>query len=182
MIKAKFIRGVKSNLGSLIFTIPSTNGKVEEITLPARSGVGGSFNNTSWTQGKSPIPRSSEVGGKKLYLWLDPTLIKQPGQLPNNGKAIGEFWCISNSKIQSRFIYSISDKASRDSIGIHLDNNRVWHPALRKLIELFGFSGSAGCVVLQADSEEAMAKVLRVRNALFLAWKAGQTHIELEVV
>ena len=180
-IKAQFIRGVKTNQGSLRVYSDSPDVKLD-ITLPARSGVGGSFNNTSWKTGKSPIPRSSEVAGGKLYIWIDPTAVKQPGQIPKDAKGIGEFWPISNSKTQSRYIYSAVGNFLRDAIGAHLDNTRVWDRLTRKVKELFGFAGSSGCIVIEANSEKVFTSLLEIRAAFFTAAKSGQKHIELVVI
>jgi hypothetical protein len=178
MIKAKFIRGEDSNFGTL--TVYNT--KTEEtVTVGARSGSS-QHRNSSWVTGKSPIPRSSEVIGGKLWIWINPSTVKQTNQLPKHAKDIGEFWCISDSKTQSYFIRSACGKFKREAVGGHLDNFKVFNPTLRKVLELGGFLGSSGCVVINAESENMLNKALAIRRMFYDAWKSGQEHVELEVI
>jgi len=111
--------------------------------IQARSGQRG-FDD-SWTPAKSPIPYSTEILGE-YSLWL--TNQNQKGQWAF-GSGIGEFWAISTE--EDRVTIKGKNGKIRREIGAHPENE---------------FPGSAGCIVLVAESELQKQRILAVRNYL----------------
>ena len=178
MIEATYKRTPNSNRGVLTVTDITTR---RTIKVDALSGSIKEAN-SSWVSGRSPIPRSAEVQGGKLYIWVNPNKVNQRGQVPLNGKDIGEFFPISSSTKDSTVIWSKDKTKIRTVIGGHLDNYKLWDKILKKVKDLFGAPGSAGCVVISADSETQWNKAMAVREMLYGAWKNGQEHVELQVI
>jgi hypothetical protein len=136
-----------------------TNEVIQEVVrLQARSGQNG-YTNTSWTTGKSPIPFGKHI------LWLDRTL--QKGQWAI-GKGIGEFYPISSSTANSDVIVDPANpKNIRRAVGLHPEN---------------AYAGSAGCIVLVADTQTKKNDILKLRTELLLLHKAGFKNIPLVVL
>lgn len=162
-----------------IFTVKTVDSKtnkiIKEITrIPARSGQS-SESNSSWIRGKSPIPWTQESKEasiqksildfpKELWIWL--RNIKQFGEWAGKN-GIGEFRNISSNKTDPTTIQSPNNpKLIRKDIGLHPEN---------------GFKGSAGCIVLIADTEEQKQRILVLRQYLEELGKT-QKHVRLVVL
>jgi hypothetical protein len=122
--------------------------------LPARSGQNG-FTSTDWVRSKSPIPK----GG--YFLWLRPL---NKGQWAGE-RGIGEFFHISSSKDDPLIIHGPAGQ-QRVGVGLHPENK---------------LPGSAGCIVLLADSEERR-KVITELFALLVALGGEKDCLELTVL
>lgn len=150
--KSKLIHTAYFDRSKGLFTLQSFNSDTEEMQtqftrLPALSGQK-DYQNTSWSTGKSPIPLSSEV--KEDYrLWLDNQYQENIWPWQDKNK-IGEFWHISTGD-DKRFIYSKDGAKVRNAIGLHVDNE---------------YPGSAGCIVLVANTETQKLNILLLREYL----------------
>lgn len=123
-----------------LFTIQeSYDGKVTKVfsQLPARSGQS-AYTRTNWVRGKSPIPFSQQSKQNHWRLW---THSISQGQWAGE-RGIGEFFYISSGDDP----LTMTDHRGhyRRAIGLHPENK---------------IPGSAGCIVLVADTEEQRTEI-----------------------
>jgi hypothetical protein len=160
---AYYDRSIESING--LFTVKTVNklsGLVvrEFARLPSSSGQRG-YEKISFKRGKAPIPFSNELT-KPYKLWIDKPLQEREWA---GARGIGAFYAISteNDRITTKNKYG----EIRENLG--------WHP--NNLI-----AGSAGCVVVEADTEERRKQIIAIWDYFDKLAETGITNIPLIVL
>lgn len=137
----------------------------KEIKIPFNSGQFG-FQSTNWYTGRSPVPFSSEVKGGKYYLHLKP-VHNSPGSYFSEGKGIGTFYPLSNSKKDAYWITSKDGKSKRGFIGIHPEDINT---------------GTEGCVGLVRYTQKNVDDITEMFDDFDIMRQNGFRTIEVSII